>query len=87
MSHQQVDGFLIDETPTLRLTLYKGQVLYISLDLRTGRFIFRDSGDLAAWERSYKFGPFSELVNGSPAAMLEIISRLRFSVRGACRME
>lgn len=68
-----------DETPTLKLTLYRGQVLYVSLDLRTGRFVFRDSGDLAAWERGYKFGPFAELVNGNPATMLEVISRLRFS--------
>ena len=60
-------------------------MLYVSLDLRTGRFVFRDSGDLAAWERGYKFGPFAELVNGNPATMLEVISRLRFSVRGPCK--
>ncbi|KAF8343097.1 mediator complex subunit MED14-domain-containing protein [Cantharellus anzutake] len=68
-----------DETPTLKLTLFKGRVLHISIDLRTGRFVFRDSGDLAAWERGYKFGQFAEVVNANPSAMLEVITRLRFN--------
>lgn len=56
-------------------------MLYISIDSRTGRFILRDSGDLAAWERGYRFAPYADGLNANPALLLDAVFRLRFNVR------
>lgn len=71
---------VVGDSPTLRLTLFKDQMLYISIDTRTGRFILRDSGDLAAWERGYRFAPYANGLNSNPALLLDAVFRLRFNV-------
>lgn len=55
-------------------------MLYITIDARTGRFILRDSGDLAAWERGYRFSRYADRLNDNPAVLLEAIINLRFNV-------
>ena len=70
----------LDETPTLRLTLFKDQILYVSIDTRSGRFVLRDAGDLAAWERGYRFARYADRLNDNPAVLLNAIVNLRFNV-------
>lgn len=73
-----------DETPTLRLTLFKDQMLYVSIDTRSGRFVLRDAGDLAAWERGYRFARYTDRLNDNPAVLLNAIINLRFNVSPIC---
>lgn len=50
------------------------------IDIRTGKLILRDSGDLAAWERGYRFAQYAKTLNENPHLVLDVIQRLRFNV-------
>jgi hypothetical protein len=69
-----------DDTPCLRLALFQDLTLYLSIDLRSGRLILRDAGDLAAWERGYRFARYAKTLNENPHHVLEVIQALRFNV-------
>lgn len=71
----------IDDTPCLKLSLFQDLTLFISIDLRTGKLILRDSGDLTAWERGYRFARYAKSLNETPHFILDIIQALRFGVR------
>lgn len=42
--------------------------------------MLRDAGDLAAWERGYRFAQYTKLLNENPRRLLDVIQRLRFNV-------
>ena len=42
--------------------------------------MLRDAGDLAAWERGYRFAQYAKLLNENPRHLLDVIQNLRFNV-------
>lgn len=71
---------MIDDTPCLRLALFQDLTLYVLIDLRTGKLVLRDAGDLAAWERGYRFAQYARTLNETPQRVLDVIQLLRFNV-------
>jgi len=65
----------------LRVHLCEDEVVFVTIDSRTGRLNMRDTGDLAAAGRAPRFVAISDKVNEQPTKMLEALIRLRFTVR------
>ncbi|ESK91030.1 hypothetical protein Moror_16335 [Moniliophthora roreri MCA 2997] len=65
------------EILALRVVLCADKVITISIDARTGRFIFRDVGDLSPGGQAPKYAVIFEKVNEAPALMLRMLSNLR----------
>lgn len=70
---------LID-VQALRIHLCADEVVFITIDLRTGRLNIRDTGDLAAAGRAPRFMVITNTLNENPTMLLDALVRLRFLV-------
>ncbi|KAJ7594646.1 mediator complex subunit MED14-domain-containing protein [Mycena floridula] len=67
-----------DDLPSLRVHLCADEVVFITIDSRTGRLNLRDTGDLAAAGRAPRFMMITRTVNDNPNMLLEALVQLRF---------
>ncbi|KAF9268802.1 MED14-domain-containing protein [Marasmius fiardii PR-910] len=67
------DGGLL----ALRALLCAEKVITISIDARTGRFIFRDDGDLSPAGQAPRYAVIFDKVNEEPQLLLKMLSNLR----------
>ncbi|KAJ8076986.1 mediator complex subunit [Marasmius tenuissimus] len=70
---------LVDDNGLLALhvLLCAEKVLTINIDARTGRFIFRDAGDLSPAGQAHRYAPHFEKVNQEPQHLLRFLGSLR----------
>ncbi|KAG7090906.1 hypothetical protein E1B28_009983 [Marasmius oreades] len=66
-----------DELLALRVLLCAQKVITISIDARTGRFIFRDAGDLSPAGQASRYAIIFDKVNEEPQFLLKMLSNLR----------
>ncbi|KAK7045730.1 mediator complex subunit [Paramarasmius palmivorus] len=66
-----------DEMLALRIILCADKVVTVSIDARTGRFIFRDVGDLSPSGQAPKYAAIFDRVNEAPAFMPRMLTNLR----------
>ena len=64
----------------LRVRLCADEVVFVTIDARTGRLNMRDAGDLAATGRSQRFVSFTDKLNENPAMLFDALVRLRLLV-------
>ncbi|KAK1225258.1 mediator complex subunit [Marasmius sp. AFHP31] len=69
--------FYPDGLLALHVQLCAEKVLTINIDARTGRFIFRDAGDLSPAGQAHRYAPRFEKVNQEPQHLLWFLSSLR----------
>lgn len=69
------------DVPALCVHLCADEVVYITIDSRTGRLNLRNTGDLAAAGRGPRFQLITKTVNDNPTILLEALVRLRLTVR------
>ncbi|KIP06411.1 hypothetical protein PHLGIDRAFT_460187 [Phlebiopsis gigantea 11061_1 CR5-6] len=70
----------IDESASLaslRVNLCADEVVFVTLDPRTGRLAMRDSGDLAATGRALRHPQLAEAVNANPTMLPDLLMRMR----------
>ncbi|KAL0581807.1 mediator complex subunit [Marasmius crinis-equi] len=70
---------LVDENGVLalRVLLCAEKVITISIDARTGRFIFRDAGDLSPAGQAPRYAVLFDKINEDPQLLLRMLSNLR----------
>lgn len=73
-------ALMLGNSHALRVHLCADEVVFITIDSRTGRMNLRDAGDLAAAGRAPRFTTISDAINEHPVMMLEAILRLRYMV-------
>jgi mediator of RNA polymerase II transcription subunit 14 len=64
----------------LRVHLCADEVVFITIDSRTGRLNLRDTGDLAAAGRAPRFAVMTTAVNDNPTIITQALIRLRLEV-------
>lgn len=70
----------VDGSCALHVRLCADEVVVVSIDTRTGRISFRDTGDLLAAVRGSRFSVLMDTVNENPAVLFEVLARLRLHV-------
>ncbi|KAJ3571005.1 hypothetical protein NP233_g4045 [Leucocoprinus birnbaumii] len=65
-------------SPALRIHLCADEVVIITIDPRTGRITLRDTGDLAAAGRGFRFKAISEKINENPLVLFGAVFQFRF---------
>lgn len=65
---------------SLRVQLCAEEVVFVTIDPRTGRLNLRDTGDLAAAGRAQRFVMMTSSLNENPAILWQGLIHLRFTV-------
>ena len=74
----------LDGLAALHVLLCAEKVITINVDARTGRFIFRDAGDLSPAGQAHRYAPTFEKANKEPQHLLRFLSFLRVQVAFIC---
>lgn len=73
----------VDGSVSLRTLLCADEMVFVTIDTRTGLVNLRDTGDLAAAGRAPKYMSITDRLNENPAFLLEALVRLRMNVRAS----